>query len=139
MSVLSCLVGIFLALASATIAALTGLDRERGFYVTMLMVVGSYYSLFAVMGGSSAALMAETLGLVLFAGLAVIGFRTSLWLVVAGLAAHGLFDAIHPHVIDNPGTPLWWPGICMSFDLAAAGCLLWRIKRSGEARTAATG
>ena len=48
------LIGLILSVAVAGSAAAIGLDRERAFYPTVLMVIASYYVLFAVMGGSSA-------------------------------------------------------------------------------------
>ena len=49
------LIGLILALAVAGLAAITGLDRERAFYPTVLIVIASYYVLFAAMGASAAA------------------------------------------------------------------------------------
>ena len=46
------LIGLILALAVAGSATAIGLDRERAFYPTVLMVIASYYVLFAVMGAS---------------------------------------------------------------------------------------
>jgi len=41
----------------------------------------------------------------LFAGVALAGFRSTPWLVVAALAAHGVFDFFHGRFIANPGVP----------------------------------
>jgi hypothetical protein len=123
------LVGAGLALGVAAFAALTGLDRDRAFYATVLIVVASYYDLFAVMAGSRPALLSESVALAAFAALAVIGFRTSLWFVAVGLAAHGLFDFFRGGLIANPGVPPWWPNFCLSFDLMAAACLAFRLAR----------
>jgi hypothetical protein len=95
-----------------------------------MMVIASYYALFAVMGGSAHALAAESIAILAFLSLSVAGFRTSLWLVVAALAAHGLFDFIHSHLIVNPGVPAWWPPFCLSYDLVAAAYLAWLLSRS---------
>jgi hypothetical protein len=46
------LIGLLLAIGVVVFSALIGLDRERSFYATVLMVIASYYALFAVMGGS---------------------------------------------------------------------------------------
>ncbi len=43
----------------------------------------------------------------------------------AGLAAHGMFDFVHAHVIDNPGVPEWWPAFCGAYDVVAAAALAW--------------
>ncbi|HTO73832.1 MAG TPA: hypothetical protein VMJ30_08430 [Gemmatimonadales bacterium] len=39
-------------------------------------------------------------------------------------------------IIENPGVPAYWPAICGSYDLVAAGYLAWLI-RSGRVRAAA--
>lgn len=124
------LIGAVLALAVGLSATFFGLDRDRAFYPTVMMVVASYYALFAVMGGSAHALAAESVVIVAFLGASVAGFRTSLWLVVAALAAHGVFDFIHGQMIANPGVPVWWPAFCLSFDLVAAAYLAWLLLRS---------
>jgi hypothetical protein len=116
-------VGAALALAVAGFAALTGFDRDRAFYPTLLIVIASYYDLFAAMAGSGPALASESLVLALFVGVAAIGFRWSLWLVVIALAAHGLFDFFRGGLIANPGVPAWWPNFCLAFDLVAAAWL----------------
>ena len=103
------LVGLILALAVGSLATLVRFDRERSFYPTVLMVVGSYYVLFAAEGSTPSILACEVVGTALFVAAAVVGFRNSLWIVVAGLFGHGVFDAFHGHILANAGTPAWWP------------------------------
>ena len=124
------LVGTVLALSVGLFATLTGLDRDRAFYPTVTIVVALYYALFAVMGGSAYALATECIAILVFVGAAVTGFRKSLWLVVAALAAHGLFDFVHGHLIANPGVPAWWPAFCGAYDVVAAAFLAWLLSRS---------
>jgi hypothetical protein len=123
------LIGTLLALATGGFATLVGFDRSRSFYPVVLIVIASYYCLFAVMGGSSTALWSDATVAGVFAAAAVIGFRTSLWLVVVALAGHGVMDLFHHHLIENAGVPVWWAAFCSSFDLAAALYLALRIKR----------
>ena len=120
------LIGALLALGVGGLSTLVGFDRDRAFYPVVLVVIASYYGLFAVMAGGGA-LWPEAIGLAAFTAVAVIGFRTSLWLVAAALLAHGVFDLVHPHMIDNPGVPRWWPAFCLAFDAAAAGYLAVRL------------
>jgi hypothetical protein len=110
-------IGIVLALAVAGFAVAVGFDRERAFYPTVLIVVASYYILFAAMGGTRSVLIIESLVAAGFAIVAVLGYRRSAWLLAAGLIGHGLFDSIHHLFIDNPGMPVWWPGFCGAFDV----------------------
>ena len=127
------LAGIVLALTVSGFATLVGLDRDRAFYPTVLVVIASYYVLFAVMGGSGHALAVETLVMTGFLLVAVVGFKKSLWLVVAALAAHGVFDLFHGRVVvANPGVPVWWPAFCLTYDITAAAFLAWLLTRPGR-------
>lgn len=127
------IVGASLAFAVGIFATVVRLDRDRAFYPTVAIVIASLYSLFAVMGGSTRALVIESLVGAGFVALAVLGFRTSLWLVAVALGVHGVFDLVHGAVISNPGVPHWWPAFCGTYDLAAAGYLAWLIisRRTG--------
>jgi hypothetical protein len=55
------------------------------------VVVASYYCLFAVLGGTSAALALESLVAAAFVFVAIVGFRKNLWLVALALGSHGIF------------------------------------------------
>lgn len=127
------LVGALLALGVSGTATLIRLDRDRAFYPTVMAVIASYYALFAVMGGSPHALGVETAVITIFCAAALAGFKYSLWLVVAALAAHGIFDAFHGQLIANPGVPVWWPQFCLTYDIVAAGYLAWLLLRRGVA------
>jgi hypothetical protein len=124
------LVGIVLALAISIGASAIGMDRERSFYPTVLAVVATYYALFAIMAGSTHALLSEAVPIAVFLLTAGIGFKKGLWWVAIGLIAHGLFDFVHRDLISNPGVPAWWPGWCMSYDVTAGAYLAFLLKRS---------
>jgi len=121
------LIGTGLALVVGAFATVTGYDRDRSFYPTVLIVVAAYYDLFAIMSEREGVLGPEIAASTIFIIASAAGFRTSLWVVVAALAGHGLFDFVHGHVIDNPGVPAWWPMFCLSYDVSAAGYLAWRL------------
>jgi hypothetical protein len=125
------LIGVVLALAVSLFARFVGLDRDRAFYPTVMIVIASLYGLFAVMGGSPAELAGEWVAMGGFILLAVLGFRLNLWFVVAALFVHGVFDFFHGHLIANPGVPVWYPAFCLTYDVTAAGWLAWMI-RSGR-------
>ena len=118
-------------------ATLLGLDRDRAFYPVVMIVIARYYRLFAVMGGSLQALALESIAIATFLVAAIVGFKRSLWLVVAALAAHGLYDFVHGQLITNPAAPLWWQAFCLAYDLVAAAYLAWLLSRS-RIRAAAT-
>src|SRR5207245_3607290 len=94
----------------------------------------SYYVLFAVMGGSTRAMLIESIVMTAFGLVAIIGFKFNLWFVVGALAAHGIFDFFHGHMVTNPGVPAWWPAFCLAFDVAAAAFLAWLVVRVSRSR-----
>lgn len=133
---MSLVVGALLALSVGLFATAVGLDRDRAFYPVVTIVIAGLYALFAVMGTSVQALLLESLAGAVFIAVAVAGFKASLWMVMVALAAHGIFDFIHPALIFNPGVPDWWPPFCLSYDVVAAMYLAWLLK-SGRTRAIA--
>jgi len=122
-------IGLFLSLAVAGVATIIGLDRERAFYPTVMIVIASYYVLFAVMAPSGRALVIEIVVASAFLLFAIIGYKRNLWLVAIALVGHGVFDFVHHFLIENPGVPHWWPGFCLVFDLILGGVLAARLMR----------
>ena len=127
-------IGIVLSVGLAWWARFVGFDRSRAFYPTVLIVIGSYYVLFAAMGASVRTVVLECVGMTVFATAAVAGFRSSVWIVIAAMAGHGIFDALHGYLVENPGVPAWWPAFCLAFDLGAAGSLAWLSRLQLPAR-----
>jgi hypothetical protein len=125
-------VGVVLSIGVAVFARWVGFDRDRAFYPTVLIVIASYYVLFAVMSGSVETVLLESVMMALFAVAAVGGFKASPWIVVAALAVHGVQDAVHSHIIANAGVPAWWPAWCLAYDVGAAAALAWILMRAGS-------
>jgi hypothetical protein len=111
------LIGVILTLAVAAFAAVIGFARERAFYPTVLIVIASYYALFAVMGASTRTLIIESIVAGVFVLFAVLGFKGNYWLVVTAFIGHGVFDSVRHFFIDNPGVPQWWAGFCLAPDV----------------------
>lgn len=122
------LIGVLLAVAIGLMATAVGLDRDRAFYPTVMIVIAFLYALFAVMGGSTHALLMDSLVGAVFLAAAIWGFRSSLWVVAIALAAHGVMDLVHDRIVSNPGVPTWWPAFCLAYDVAAAAYLAWLLK-----------
>jgi hypothetical protein len=110
-------VGILLAVGVAVLGKFTRFDQDRSFYSTVLVIVASYYVLFAVLGGSGHSLIKELLAAVAFSIVAIVGALYLPTLVGIGIAAHGLFDLVHDGLIENSGVPTWWPVFCASIDV----------------------
>ena len=122
-------VGLVLSIGVASFARRVGLDRDRAFYPTVLIVIASYYVLFAAMSGSIRTVVSESALMTLFVIAAVAGFKGSAWIIVAALAGHGVQDAVHGHIVANVGVPAWWPAWCLAYDVGAAAGLAWLLRR----------
>ena len=83
----------------------------------MLVVIAAYYVLFAVMGGSMHVLIVESIVMCVFTLTAAVGFTRNGWFVVAGRAALGAGDFLHPSIVTKPRVPEWW-AFCLAFDVA---------------------
>jgi hypothetical protein len=127
-------VGIVLSIAVAAFARWVGFDRDRAFYPAVLIVIASYYVLFAAMVGSVETVLFESILMTLFVIAAVAGFKGSPWIIVGGLAAHGVQDAVHGYIVANAGVPAWWPAWCLAYDVGAAACLGWLLMRDKSRR-----
>jgi hypothetical protein len=129
------LVGAGLALATCLLAKFVGLDGDRAFYPTVTIVIASYYALFAVMGQSTAALGHESAVILLFLFASALGFKRNMWIVVGALCAHGIFDAVHGHLIANPRRlNLWRRTIPMGGSVAFSASRGWSDSRQNEGR-----
>jgi hypothetical protein len=122
------IVGALLAIAVGLFATGLGLDRDRAFYPTVMIVIAVVYILFAAMGASNDVLLRESMFASAFIFVAAVGFKTTLWWVAGALAAHGVFDFTHAAFVTNPGVPAWWPAFCATYDVTAAAYLVYLIK-----------
>ena len=123
------LIGLLVALAVGLLARLTGMDRDRAYYPTALIVIAAYYVLFAAMASSTPAILHECLAATVFLAAAIVGFRSTLWVVAVATGAHGVFDFVHAGIITNPGMPVWWPQFCGAADVGIAAWLAWMLAR----------
>jgi hypothetical protein len=85
-----------------------------------------------LLGASGRTLIIESVVAGGFLLVAILGFKRNLWLVVAALVGHGVFDLVHHLFIDNPGVPHWWPGFCLAFDALLGVFLAMRLIRHPE-------
>ena len=123
-------VGIVVSIGVAVFARWVGFDCDRAFYPAVLIVIASYYVLFASMIGSVETVLLESIVMTLFVIAAVAGFKGTPWIIVAALAAHGVQDAAHSHIVANAGVPAWWPAWCLAYDVGAACALAWLLTRA---------
>ena len=128
------IVAVILGVVVAGFARTAGFDRDRAFYPTALIVIASYYVLFATMGASDYSILATEIAVgLVFSVLAVLGFKKNMWLAAAGIAGHGFFDfLVHPALVTNPGMPVWWPGFCGTIDIVIGAWLAVRLWKAQE-------
>jgi hypothetical protein len=109
--------------------SLSVLTATVPFYPTVLIIIASYYVLFAVMGASGRTVVIEIFAASGFLLFAILGFKRNLWLAAAAIVGHGCFDFVHHFFIENPGVPRWWPGFCLAFDVIFGGSLAVHLMR----------
>lgn len=126
------IVGITLASVIAAGGRITRFDMDRGFYATVLIVIASYYVLFAFI--AQQAILPEAIAASLFSAIAVLGAYRWMPLIGIGILLHGVFDLIHPFIIDNPGVPLWWPAFCGGVDIVLGAWVIY-ITLNGKTLT----
>lgn len=119
-------IGILLAVIMAFLAKVTNFDRDRSYYAVVLIVIASYYVLFACIANE--AIVAEIFVASIFSILAIVGvFRCPLLLGI-GIFMHGVFDLVHGYIISNSGVPVWWPAFCASIDVVLGLWVIYLVK-----------
>jgi hypothetical protein len=108
--------------------------HTRKVLVGALVIAALAYVVFAVQGNTSTGwLLVELLGVGLYGTLALLGLRGSAWWLVAGWAAHPVWDAaLHFFGPGNAFAPVWWTVPCVSWDLVVAGTTAYRLLRGWE-------
>jgi hypothetical protein len=97
------------------------LDRATVYALGLVVIAGIYVG-FAVADGRAKVIAVESgvaFGFVVVAAAAVTG---SPWLLVAGLAGHGLKD-LWQHRTHFVATTRWWPPFCMVVDWVVAAII----------------
>jgi len=95
-----------------------------------LLVAALLYIGFAVVGGSGSWLAVEIIGLPIYGVFYYLsGKYTGMWLSL-GWLLHPLWDLVlHLNGPGGHGVPAWYPIACVSFDIAVALYILYRLKR----------
>ncbi|MCB1049512.1 MAG: hypothetical protein H6510_12515 [Acidobacteria bacterium] len=128
-------VGILLAIVLAFGAKLTGAEKDRSFFPTLMIVIATYYVLFAVMAGQG--IVSEILIAALFSLAGMWGAQRMPLLVGSAIFLHGVFDFVRPFFLANHGAPDWWPGFCGSVDIPLGAWVMWFSLRSTQPKNSA--
>jgi hypothetical protein len=91
-------------------------------YALGLVLIAAVYIGFAVADGRPKVIAVETVVASLFVLVAGVGVTGSAWLLVAGLAGHGVKD-VWQHRTGFVATTRWWPPFCAVVDVVAAALI----------------
>jgi hypothetical protein len=91
-------------------------------YALGLVLIAAVYIGFAVADGRGKVIAAETGVATVFVVIAAAGVTGSAWLLVAGLAGHGLKD-LWQHRTGFVANTRWWPPFCATVDFVAAALI----------------
>ena len=112
---------VFGALQAASPLAFWWLDAAT-VYALGLVLIASVYIGFAVADGRSVVIAVEISVASIFVVLAAAAVTASPWLLVVGLAGHGLKD-LWQHRRQFVANTRWWPPFCLVVDWVAAAAI----------------
>jgi len=128
------LAGLVFAFALVGVARAKGPRAATRIYAAGLFIAALIYVGFAVAGGANAQWLAlESAGLVLYGGAALLGLRGWPIALAVGWGAHVGWDVLLH--LDGAGAayvPVWYPWLCISFDVVLAGAALAHARRRSE-------
>ncbi len=122
MQIIPLCIGGGLGVAILIAAEVLRFNRDRSFYPTLLIVIASYYVLFAVMSGRPVVL--DIVVATVFSVMAVAAALKWRLLAGMGILLHGVFDFARGGIIGDGGAPEWWPAFCGGFDVVLGVWLL---------------
>jgi hypothetical protein len=96
--------------------------EPRTVYALGLAVIAAVYIGFSVADGRGQVIAVESAVAGLFVVVAAVSVGGSAWLLVLGLAGHGLKD-LWQHRTQFVRNTRWWPPFCATVDWVAAGIL----------------
>ena len=96
--------------------------EPRTVYALGLTLIAAVYIGFSVADGRGQVIAAESSVAGLFVVAAAVGVSGPAWLIVLGLAAHGLKD-LWQHRTQFVRNTRWWPPFCATVDWVVAGIL----------------
>lgn len=91
-------------------------------YALGLVLIAAVYIGFSVADGRWKVIAVETVVAAVFVVVAAVGVTGSAWLLVAGLAGHGVKD-LWQHRTQFVANTRWWPPFCASVDVVVAAVL----------------
>lgn len=125
---------IWLLMGFLTVIPLLGLvqqadlEETRQLLSVFLVVAALVYVGFAIRWGNATWLGIETLSVLIYAGFCGLASRFSLLWLAVGWLLHPLWDLLHRLGPGHHIAPDWYTVACISFDLAVAAYLVYRVR-----------
>ena len=108
-------------LTAASPLAFWWLDPSTVYALGLALIAGVYIG-FAVADGRPQVIVAESIVASIFVVVAAVAVTGSVWLIVVGLAGHGLKD-LWQHRRRFVANTRWWPPFCAVVDWVAAAII----------------
>jgi hypothetical protein len=122
------LVGLLLAFATAVAVALLGKPRGPELLAAVLVAAAAVYPAAALAQGARGTLLAETLMMMFFVIVALLGLWHSLTLLAIGYFGHAGWDLLHHPRRIGAQAGATFPRFCLVYDIAV-GVLILAIYR----------
>ena len=113
---------VFGAIQAASPLGLWWLDAATVYALSLALIAAVYIGL-AVADGRPRVIAVETVVAGVFVVVAAVGVTGPAWLLVAGLAGHGVKD-LWQHRRHFVANTRWWPPFCLVVDWVAAAALV---------------
>ncbi|NQV19989.1 MAG: hypothetical protein HQ511_01085 [Rhodospirillales bacterium] len=82
--------------------------------------IAGVYLGFSVLDGRPRTIVMETVVMVMFFALAILGLKFSLWILAFGYFAHGVWDCLHHPKLITTKIAAWYPPFCAVYDWTVA-------------------
>ena len=129
---LAIFIGLCLALFIILAGKYSRFDRDTSYFPVLLIVIASYYVLFAIMQNQS--IVFELMVASCFLFLAVFCAKKAPIVIGIALIMHGLYDILHVFVLKHQVAPHWWGEFCASVDIVLGIWVIY-LKRSEQTRS----
>lgn len=118
------LVGLLLALATVVAVALLGRPRGPELLAVLLVAAAAVYPGAALAHGTRRTLVIETLVMIAFAAIALLGLWHSLTLLAIGYFGHAGWDLLHHRRRIGAAVGSKFPPFCLVYDVAVGALIL---------------
>ena len=119
--------GVILALVTSAVLMVIPEGLVLPLVAIFMGVASGVYVGFALKDPEAKEAPIQWAGAIVFAVAAAVGLWASPWWLVAGWAAHAVWDSLHHFRTLKTQTSLGYPGLCAAYDLALAAFLAYWI------------